>query len=369
MQPGARGTLWWRALAWIVLATVFTATHWPNLQLDMPLRGSDKVLHAVAFMVLALVWWPTGLIRGVAPFALVAAGWSIVDESLQALPFVHRHAGVEDGVANLCGIAIAVMAIVALRRDPDAPGHAVRTLAWRMATDRPQAWMACAASSALGAMAGGVILVAAQSLLRQPIKPVHSALIGATLGVAVALHATIVVLLRSMEASLRAQRCCPACGAAGVHGPVCAGCGSPVPSSTWIVPVARSLGGVPDRHWIRVGLVPVGIAGLVLVLIMAVSIALSIRRIEALQPYLGPDVDPGMRLVLDAVALALAASAGLWWSRRTARRIGAREGIECLACGHDLRGIEGESGIGRCSECAEPFRTGRRSPNGRKAGA
>lgn len=356
MQPGTRGTLWWRALAWLVLSIVFTATHWPNLQLDLPMRGSDKVLHAVAFMMLALVWWPTGFVRSVPLFALAAASWSILDEALQALPFVHRHAGVEDAVANLCGIAIATLVIVALQQDPRAPGHAVRTLAWRMVIDRPQAWMACAASSALGAMAGGVILVTAQSLLRQPIKPMHSALIGATLGVAVALHATIVVMMRSMEARLRAQRCCPACGAPGADGPACAACGAAVPGSSWVVPIARTLGGVPDRHWLRVGLVPVGIAGIVLVLVMAASIALSIRRIEALQPYLGPEVDPGMRLVLDAVALAMAASAGLWWSRRAARRIREKEAIECMACGHDLRGVVPESGIGRCSECAEPFR-------------
>jgi VanZ family protein len=356
MQPGARGTLWWRALAWLVLSIVFTATHWPNLQLDLPMRGSDKVLHAVAFMMLALVWWPTGFVRSVPLFALAAASWSILDEALQALPFVHRHAGVEDAVANLCGIAIATLVIVALQRDPRAPGHAVRALAWRMVIDRPQAWMACAASSALGAMAGGVILVTAQSLLRQPIKPMHSALIGATLGVAVALHATIVVMMRSMEARLRAQRCCPACGAPGADGPACAACGAAVPGSSWVVPIARTLGGVPDRHWLRVGLVPVGIAGIVLVLVMSASIALSIRRIEALQPYLGPEVDPGMRLVLDAVALAMAASAGLWWSRRAARRIREKEAIECMACGHDLRGVVPESGIGRCSECAEPFR-------------
>ena len=356
MQPGARGTLWWRALAWIALAIVFTATHWPNLQLDLPMRGSDKVLHAVAFMMLALVWWPTGFIRSVPLFALVAASWSILDEVLQALPFVHRHAGVEDAVANLCGIAIATLAIIAMQQDPRAPGRAVRALAWRMVIDRPQAWMACAASSALGAMVGGVVLVAAQSLLRQPIKPMHSALIGATLGVAVALHATIVVMLRSMDARLRAQRCCPGCGAPEAHGPSCAACGALVPGSTWMVPLARSLGGVPDRHVFRVGLVPVGVAGLVLVLVMAASIALSIRRIEALQPYLGPEVDPGMRLVLDAVALAVAASAGLWWSRRAAGRIRAKEAIECLACGHDLRGVVPESGIGRCGECAEPFR-------------
>ncbi len=356
MQPGARGTLWWRALAWLVLSIVFTATHWPNLQLDLPMRGSDKVLHAVAFMMLALVWWPTGFVRSVPLFALAAASWSILDEALQALPFVHRHAGVEDAVANLCGITIATLVILAVQQDPRAPGHAVRTLAWRMVIDRPQAWMACAASSALGAMAGGVILVTAQSLLRQPIKPMHSALIGATLGVAVALHATIVVMMRSMEARLRAQRCCPACGAPGADGPACAACGAAVPGSSWVVPIARTLGGVPDRHWLRVGLVPVGIAGIVLVLVMAASIALSIRRIEALQPYLGPEVDPGMRLVLDAVALAMAASAGLWWSRRAARRIREKEAIECMACGHDLRGVVPESGIGRCSECAEPFR-------------
>lgn len=356
MQPGARGTLWWRALAWLALGIVFTATHWPNLHIEWPMRGGDKVLHAIAFMILALIWWPTGFIRSVPLFALVAASWSILDEALQALPIVQRHAGVEDAVANLCGIAIAMLVIIALQRDPRTPGHAVRALAWRMVIDRPQAWMACAASSALGAMAGGVILVTTQSLLRQPIKPMHSALIGATLGVAVALHATIIVMMRSMEARIRAQRCCPTCGAPGVDGPACAACGAVVPTSTWMVPFARLIGGVPDRHWIRVGLVPVSIAGVVLVLIMAVSIALSIRRIEALEPYLGIEVDPGMRLMLDAVALAVAASAGLWWSRRAAVRIRAKEGIECLACGHDLRGVVPESGLGRCGECAEPFR-------------
>ncbi len=356
MQPGARGTLWWRALAWMALATVFTATHWPNLQLDLPMRGSDKVLHAVAFMMLTLVWWPTGFIRSVPLFALAAASWSILDEATQALPLVHRHAGVEDAVSNLCGIVIAALVIVALQQDPRAPGHAVRALAWRMVIDRPLAWMACAASTVLGAMAGGVILVTAQSLLRQPIKPLHSALIGATLGVAVALHATIVVMMRSMQERLRAQRSCPQCGAPGVVGPSCTACGAVVPPSTWMKPLARTLGGVPDRHWIRVGLVPVGLTALVLVLILAGSIALSIRRVEALQPYLGPDVDPGMRLVLDALAVAVAASAGLWWSRRAARRIRANEATECLACGHDLRGVVPESGIGRCSECAEPFR-------------
>jgi len=284
MQPGMRGTLWLRALAWMALAIVFTATHWPNLELDLPMRGSDKVLHAVAFMMLALVWWPTGFIHSVPLFALAAASWSILDEATQALPFVHRHAGIEDAVANLCGIAIATLVILALQQDPRAPGHAVRKLAWRLVIDRPQAWMACAASAALGAMAGGVILVTAQSLLRQPIKPMHSALIGSSLGVAVALHATIVVMLRAMEARVRAQRCCPACGASGVHGPSCAACGALVPGCTWMTPTARSLGGVPDRHWIRVGLIPVGVAGMVLTVVMVVSIALSIRRFEALQP-------------------------------------------------------------------------------------
>lgn len=356
MQPGARGTLWWRALAWLALATVFTATHWPELELDLPMRGSDKVLHAIAFMTLALIWWPTGFFRSVARFAIAAALWSMFDEALQALPIVRRHAGVEDAVANLCGIAIAALVIIALRSDPRAPGSAVRSLAWRMVIDRPQAWMACATSATLGAMAGGLILVTAQSLLRQPIKPMHSALIGATLGVAVALYATIAVMMRSMEARMRAQRCCPSCGAPGVGGDACASCGAIVPGSVWMVPISRSLGGVPDRFWFRVGLVPVGVAGVVLVVIMAISIALSIRRIDALQPYLGPEVDPGMRLVLDAVAMAVAASAGLWWSRRTARRIRADEAIICLACGHNLRGVATEHGVGRCTECGELFR-------------
>ncbi len=356
MAPGARGLLWWRALAWVALAAVFTSTHWPRLQLDLPMQGSDKVLHAVAFMALALVWWPTGFIRSVPLFTLAAAAWSILDEVSQALPGIHRHAGVPDAVANLCGISIAVMVIIALRDDPSARGRSIRSLARRMVIDRPQAWMACAASAAVGAMAGGVILVTVQSLLRQPIKPVHSAIIGATLGVAVALHATVLVMLRSMESVIRTRRCCPQCGEPGATDGSCRACGTAVPASTWIQSGVRTIGGVPDRHWVAVGLVPVMMAAITLVVTLGTFVLLGVRRIPVLAPYLGAEVDPGMRLVLDAVVLGLAASTGLWWSRHAAQRIRAREGIECLACGHDLRGAQRESGVGRCSECAEPFR-------------
>lgn len=354
--PGTRGTLWWRALAWLALAGIFTATHWPNLELDLPMRGSDKVIHTVAFLGLALVWWPTGYTRSLAWFTLLAAAWSIVDESLQAVPVIHRHAGVPDAIANLCGISIAAMTIWAIRRDPRAPGHAMRSLAWRLLIDRPQAWMACAASAALGALVGGTVLVVAQSLLKQPIQPVHSAILGATLGIAVAIHSTGHAMLKTTEARVRSMRCCPRCGAPGEERSRCGACGATVDPIEWAEPSARTIGGVPERHWVRVALVPLVIGAAALLVILALGLAASLAKLEVLRPYLGPGVDAGMRLVLDAVALAAAGAVALWSSRRAAARVRQREGSECLACGYDVRGLAAASGVGRCTECGEAFR-------------
>jgi hypothetical protein len=131
-------------------------------------------------------------------------------------------------------------------------------------------------------MAGGVILVTVQSLLRQPIKPVHSAIIGATLGVAVALHATVLVMLRSMESVIRTRRCCPQCGEPGATDGSCRACGAAVPASTWIQSGVRTIGGVPDRHWVAVGLVPVMMAAITLVVTLGTFVLLGVRRIPVL---------------------------------------------------------------------------------------
>ncbi len=358
MNPGDRGTLWWRALAWLALAVVFTATHWPNLQFDMPIVGGDKVLHASAFLLLTVIWWPTGYVRSMRVFLPAAVAWSLLDESLQALPALRRDAGIPDAVANVCGVFMGCIVVWTLTPIERLPGSSVRKLAWAMMIDRPQAWMACGASAALGALAGGTMLTIAQGLLHQPIKPAHSAIIGATLGMGVAVYATIAAMMRTLQGRIEAARCCTACGEPTAGGAVCSACGASLHPATWLPSPDRSIGGVPDRHWLRVGLLPVITAGLTLVAMLAISVTVQMQRIAWLRPYFGPAEDQGMRLVIDALAISIAVAAGIARSRLHVRRVLQAEGVSCWSCGHDTSKTEAPGGLGRCTECGDWFRRG-----------
>lgn len=112
---------------WIYAAALFTGTHWPNLRSPGP-EGSDKVIHVMAlggWMVLASLqgWFAPQLSdRNLLRTLLVAAAYAAVDESSQAIPFVHRTAALDDYAANAIGIMLAAFALLVLRRRLEGRG-------------------------------------------------------------------------------------------------------------------------------------------------------------------------------------------------------------------------------------------------------
>lgn len=120
---GAMGSRWrnWylRVLPayWVFL---FCTTHFPRLQIDNAPPQSDKVLHFVAFGMLAFLFWRFFEAAGaVGPiFAWIAAValviYAAVDEYLQQ--FVGRSTDWEDFLADSVGILVVLMVLEFCRR-------------------------------------------------------------------------------------------------------------------------------------------------------------------------------------------------------------------------------------------------------------
>src|SRR4051812_40045606 len=91
----------WKLAFWLYAAALFTGTHWPKLELPGP-EGSDKVIHVLAlgaWMVIASAqgWFGAPLSdRNLLRTLLASAAYAAVDEGLQAIPFVHRTAALDD---------------------------------------------------------------------------------------------------------------------------------------------------------------------------------------------------------------------------------------------------------------------------------
>jgi VanZ family protein len=109
-----------RLAFWIYAAILFTGTHWPNLKSPGP-EGSDKIIHIGAFgtwMLLATAygWFGRPLSdRNILRTLLLAGAYAATDEGLQAIPFVHRTAALDDYAANCIGIMLAALALLLLR--------------------------------------------------------------------------------------------------------------------------------------------------------------------------------------------------------------------------------------------------------------
>ncbi len=119
--PFAPGWVRWyrRALPayWVFL---FCLTHFPRLQIDVPIRSPDKIAHVGAFGLLAFLFWrfaqtvrhPLSA-RFVFAAALGLIGYAAADEYLQQ--FVGRDTDLLDWLCDVAGI-VAVLAVLEWRR-------------------------------------------------------------------------------------------------------------------------------------------------------------------------------------------------------------------------------------------------------------
>ncbi len=92
---------------------LFTATHYPNLQVPGPVPRTDLFVHVGAFgcWMLAASWcaWfgPATSMRNVVRTWFIAVVYAGFDEGLQAIPALHRTCAWDDFGANVLGITLA----------------------------------------------------------------------------------------------------------------------------------------------------------------------------------------------------------------------------------------------------------------------
>ncbi|MBX3383376.1 MAG: VanZ family protein [Phycisphaeraceae bacterium] len=105
-----------RIVFWCYAALVFTLTHWPALQVPNPVRRTDIIAHLVVFggwtyIACACGWFGARWSwRNIRSTAMVSLAYAAFDEGTQAIPWIRRHAGWDDFLANVLGVAAGCLA-------------------------------------------------------------------------------------------------------------------------------------------------------------------------------------------------------------------------------------------------------------------
>ncbi len=120
-----------RVLFWLYALCLFTATHWPALEIHVPhIERPDLIIHFTCFGTWFALFWLTGYVggplraRAIVMSAIIACTYAGLDEGLQAIPWVRRTCAWDDYFANCGGIAIAAIvagAVTLLANRPTLP--------------------------------------------------------------------------------------------------------------------------------------------------------------------------------------------------------------------------------------------------------
>ncbi|HEU4611165.1 MAG TPA: VanZ family protein [Kofleriaceae bacterium] len=110
---------WFRIALPVYWLALIVATHYPQVRLPDEIPQSDKIVHASAFGVLALLFWM--FLKSRRPLnaasvwiaALVLIPYAALDEYLQQ--FVGRQTDLMDWIADLIGI-VCVLTVLEVRR-------------------------------------------------------------------------------------------------------------------------------------------------------------------------------------------------------------------------------------------------------------
>ena len=120
-----------RAAFWTYVVVLFTATHTPRVEVPMREIRLDLFVHVAAFGLLAALLVGAGYFgpplsgRNILCALVVALLYAAVDEALQAIPFLHRTAALDDWAGDAGGIVLACLGAwlvgAAARRSRPAP--------------------------------------------------------------------------------------------------------------------------------------------------------------------------------------------------------------------------------------------------------
>lgn len=354
-----------RIAATVYLVILIVATHWPKLNVAPSGPPIDKLMHFMAFGLMAVAlacaqwftkWWT---------LLLAAAVFTLLDEISQAKLSVGRHFDTTDVVAGWMGVIVAVALVSAFgpvggRNSLERRERWIDAAASLLARAAP--WLLIGISGALGVLVGSIVLVFLDSFYPQP-HPARAWLVGGLIGGIALAHWTFEAGVRRESLLIQEQARCRSCGNR-IGKPEhpeepqqCPRCKNAIDPAGWepLTPLSREV-------LVTAIFRPTLVAGILLILLGVGWIVLLFTRFSREQLPLDSiaawwkEFGLESQWVLDLTVVGLLASITLWIVRiRLARQIDA-QAVRCIGCGQDLTGVPLENGIGRCPECGGRFR-------------
>lgn len=359
----------WRWLLLIYAVALTIATHWPRLQLSPEIPASDKTIHMLAFGLLTVLLWRSGLIGPRWLVALVALCWAGIDEISQGIPALQRTVSWHDMIANACGVLCAAALLWAMRPPQEAeqlagPNQA-RARLFEFTFDEMFAHRRPWNIGIATGLACAIIIAVGRQWLPSP----RAMAVFDLILVIVAAHVLYLIYRRIFFGRLEEVRQKQPCLRCGTSQPAqgdeheCPLCGGERQVAAFAMPARPSIGAIA-----RVSLVPalvafLGIAGMfAMVLLVPYLYGLAIsspggsgrhiaprlaQALGRLPPEVSSIVDLTVYILLLAVVVRL-------WRRAMASFID--RAVRCQRCGHDLHGTPvNQHGEGHCGECGTTF--------------
>lgn len=355
----------WRVAFVPYAVALFTATHWPELELGTEERPApDKILHLVAFGWLAIMLAQTRWLRRPWQVIAVVLVWAALDEVTQALPVLGRTFSLQDMLAGQIGVLLVAAWWWALA-PVGGRGNRVRLAMWSFVIadllSDVRAWAVTAACAGAGAIAVG----AAVGLLLQVAggdPPVPGTVLASSLAGAVAgAHVAIVGMGRRRARELDTRWPCFSCGAScraatfdDAGAARCPACGQPIHRGQWERPPDQPLPTVRRGAGRAVFAAAGMLLGAILLYVLVLLLSLKLSAARALS-HGWMDLAPDMQLALDLAWIGAALAVGARVYRRRQADLHDRQREQCRACLHDLTRTQTHQGLGRCPECGTVF--------------
>jgi hypothetical protein len=277
----------------------------------------------VVYALLAAGVWFSGWIRSLGLLWIAGAVWAALDEWTQGFAIIGRRPDVEDWVADVMGVTIAIAWIVAMRPIGEwetRRRRATRDDAMARLFGQIWPWPTVLVGAAIGSAAALPIFLWIGA--RSWAMPSRQVVITGVIVIALAsAHATVEILLRLTTLEKRPM--------------------------------------LPDRVMGRLMAGPVLAAFAVLVLITVLAQVMLALRLHF---FVAALFDEWYRMrsqtLRAAIDLALILLLAAWAARRARRNVAARVDrahLECLRCDQSLTGVPIAGRFGTCPECGTAY--------------
>lgn len=319
-----------RVVSFVYIVVLIIATHWPKLDISGGGPSFDKLLHFLAFGVLAILIWVSNWATRLWTLLILACGFALLDEVTQALFSVGRYFSFADIAAGWLGAVSATAMVLAFSPVGGVLARARRDR-WFAAANailaKPSGLLLLGISGAVGVMVGGVSFVMIDSIFPAP-NAGRALFLGAFIGCVALGQWTLEIGVRRRMAR--------------------------DDSSGGAVMLAPK---IVRRALFR----PLVIGGVVLLALGVLGLVWSyVNSGGGLGTWEREWQELGLesQWVVDLTVLTLVGAGIIGATRRRLAERVDHQDKECLSCMHELQGTVFDNGMARCPECGCSFQRG-----------